>query len=122
VYAVVLLLAAGNWEVWMTRYNLQPRFRTVDLGFLLDMPERMLPELAARESVLDGMTRIVIIHSPYGYSETELTPAKAHELVQQRLQRWQKAYPRYHTWQSWTLAEAQAYQELFGKPKAVVIH
>ncbi|SNC75100.1 protein of unknown function [Hymenobacter gelipurpurascens] len=120
VYAIVLLLAAGNWEVWMTRYNLQPRFRTVDLGFLLDMPERMLPELAARESVLDGMTRIVLINR-YGYGETEITPAKAHELVQKRLQRWQKAYPQYRTWQSWTLAESQAYQELFGGPKAVVV-
>jgi hypothetical protein len=119
VYAMLLLLAAGNWEVWMTRYNLQPRFRTLDLGFLLDMPERMLPELAARASVLDGMTRIVLINR-YGYGETEVTPAKAHELVQQRLQRWQKAYPHYRTWQSWTLAESRAYAELFDGANAVV--
>ncbi|RYU79727.1 DUF4153 domain-containing protein [Hymenobacter persicinus] len=53
VYAV-LLLAAGNWESWIVRYNLQPRFRQVDYGFLLDMPDRVLPELAAREASLAG--------------------------------------------------------------------
>ncbi|WP_167855467.1 DUF4153 domain-containing protein [Hymenobacter fodinae] len=112
-YAVLLLLAAGNWEVWITRYNLQPRFEELDLGFLLAMPERMLPELAAREAVLDGMTRIIVIDES-GYGETKFTPAEAHRLVKQRLARWQEAYPRYHTWQSWTYAEAQAYEQLYG--------
>ncbi|TGD79030.1 DUF4173 domain-containing protein [Hymenobacter wooponensis] len=119
VYALVLGLAAGNWEVWITRYNLQPRFKEVNLGFLLDMPERMLPELAAREAVLDGMTRIVVINDS-GYGETQFTPAEAHRLVKQRLQRWKEAYPRYHTWQSWTYAEAQAYEELYGQPQTKV--
>jgi hypothetical protein len=119
VYALLLGLAAGNWEVWITRYNLQPRFKEVNLGFLLDMPERMLPELAAREAVLDGMTRIVLL-DPSGYGETQLTPAEAHRLVKQRLQRWKEAYPRYHTWQSWTYSEAQAYEELYEQPQANV--
>ena len=26
----VLLLAAGNWEVWITQYNLQSRFKSID--------------------------------------------------------------------------------------------
>ena len=39
-----LLLAAGNWEVWIARYNLQTRFRSIDIGFLLAMPGRVLPE------------------------------------------------------------------------------
>ncbi|QJX45888.1 DUF4173 domain-containing protein [Hymenobacter taeanensis] len=117
-YAVLLLLAAGNWEVWITRYNLQPRFKELDLGFLLNMPERMLPELAAREAVLNGMTRIVVLDGA-GRSETQFTPAEAHRLVRQRLERWKAAYPRYHTWQSWTYAEAQAYQQLYGSSTTV---
>ena len=52
-YAVLLLLAAGNWEVWMARYNLQPRFRSIDVGFLLAMPGRVLPTLLARRAALD---------------------------------------------------------------------
>ncbi len=48
VYAVLLLLALGNWELWIARYNLQPRFLTsLDRDFLLSMPPRVLPELVA---------------------------------------------------------------------------
>jgi hypothetical protein len=119
-YAVLLLLAFGNWEVWITRYNLQPRFKELDLGFLLTMPERMLPELAAREAVLDGMKRIVVLNNS-GYGETRFTPAEAHRMVRQRLERWKVAYPRYRTWQSWTYSEAQAYKQLYGQPHANVI-
>ena len=57
-YAVLLLLAAGNWEVWIARYNLQPRFRSIDIGFLLDMPDRVLPTLVARRAVLDRAVQL----------------------------------------------------------------
>lgn len=110
-YGLLLVLALGNWEIWIARYNLSPRFQTLDLGFLLAMPERVLPELAARQSVLDGMQRIII--SPPGtYTETTATPAEARAAVQARLAQWQRAYPRYHRWQSWTQAEAAAYEAI----------
>ena len=55
VYAVLLLLlAAGNWEVWIASYNLQARFRSVDVGFLLNMPGRVLPTLVARRALLNS--------------------------------------------------------------------
>ncbi|RSK45795.1 DUF4153 domain-containing protein [Hymenobacter perfusus] len=111
VYALLLLLALGNWEIWIARYNLSSRFQTLNLGFLLAMPERVLPELAARQSVLDGMTRI-IISPPGAYTETTATPAEARAAVQARLAQWQQAYPRYHHWQSWTQAEATAYEAI----------
>ena len=42
-YAVLLVLAAGNWEVWMACYNLQLRFQTVGVGSL---PGRARPRPA----------------------------------------------------------------------------
>ncbi|MDQ2772305.1 MAG: DUF4173 domain-containing protein [Bacteroidota bacterium] len=60
VYAVLLLLAAGNWEVWIARYNLQPRFRSIDVGFLLGMPARVLPTVLARRAVLDEATQLTM--------------------------------------------------------------
>ncbi|WP_460504027.1 DUF4153 domain-containing protein, partial [Hymenobacter agri] len=65
VYAVLLLLAAGNWEVWMTQYNLQPRLRSVDIGFLLDMPDRALPTLLARRAVLNHAAQLTV-NAEYG--------------------------------------------------------
>ena len=110
-YGLLLVLALGNWEIWIARYNLSPRFQTLNLGFLLAMPERVLPELAARQTVLDGMTRI-IISPPGAYTETTATPAEARAAVQARLAQWRQAYPRYHHWQSWTHAESAAYETL----------
>ncbi|RPD50207.1 DUF4173 domain-containing protein [Hymenobacter sediminis] len=110
-YGVLLLLALGNWEIWMVRYNLSPRFKDVDLGFLLEMPERVLPELAARQQVLQGMTRIVI-SPPGSYTERRATPLEAQEAIQARIAAWRRNYPEYHSWQSWTYAEASAYEQL----------
>ncbi|WP_139925902.1 DUF4173 domain-containing protein [Hymenobacter sp. DG01] len=110
-YGVLLLLALGNWEIWMVRYNLSPRFKEVDLGFLLAMPERVLPEMTARQSVLQGMTRIVV-SPPGSYTELRATPSEAQEAIQSRVAAWRRNYPEYHSWQSWTYAEATAYEQL----------
>ncbi|AHJ98844.1 DUF4153 domain-containing protein [Hymenobacter swuensis] len=110
-YGLLLLLALGNWEIWIARYNLSPRFQTLNLGFLLAMPERVLPELAARQTVLDGMTRI-IISPPGAYTETTATPTEARAAIRLRIQQWQQNYPQYHHWQSWTHAESAAYETL----------
>ncbi|UYZ63186.1 DUF4153 domain-containing protein [Hymenobacter weizhouensis] len=110
-YCLLLVLALGNWEVWIVRYNLQPRFQTVDLGFLLNMPERVLPEVAARQDVLSGMTRIIL--SPPGtYTETTGTPEQGRAAIQARIEDWRRRYPRYHSWHDWTYAESRAFAQL----------
>ncbi|OWP63911.1 hypothetical protein CDA63_06780 [Hymenobacter amundsenii] len=109
-YGLLLLLALGNWEIWIARYNLNARFQTLDLGFLLEMPARVLPELAARQPVLDGMSRI-IISPPGSYNEETATPAEARAAIQRRLINWRHTYPRHRTWQSWTRAESAAFFE-----------
>ena len=110
-YALLVGLALGNWEIWIARYNLQPHFRTVDLGFLLDMPERVLPEVVARQQVLDGATRI-ILSPPGAYTEVTGTPEQARAAIQARLDSWRHRYPRYHSWHDWTYAESRAYEQL----------
>ncbi|TGE22187.1 DUF4173 domain-containing protein [Hymenobacter aquaticus] len=106
-YAVLLLLAAGNWEIWMVRYNLQPRFRRVDYGFLLAMPDRVLPELAAhaasmpgRQLTIEGDGRWVAISWP-----------EAQARLQQRLRAFEALEQRRH-WQSWTYLDRQAYHAI----------
>ena len=112
VYAVLLLLAAGNWEVWMTEYNLQPRFRSVDIGFLLDMPDRALPTLLARRAVLDRATQLTV-NAEYGIPAVIDAPE-----AQRRLDRAVAAararYAEYDHWQGFTWADYQAAQQLGG--------
>jgi Domain of unknown function (DUF4173) len=56
-YGVLLVLALGNWELWIARYNLQPRFiPSLDRTFLLEMPPRVLPELLAHAELFDTAT------------------------------------------------------------------
>ncbi|NML64705.1 DUF4173 domain-containing protein [Hymenobacter sp. RP-2-7] len=108
-YAVLLLLAGGNWEIWIARYNLQARFARLDAGFLLNMPPRVLPVLQARERLLDQVPALVE-EGDDGYYHA-LAPARAHELLRQRLADFRREYPA-RDWQSRTGAAEQAFQAL----------
>ncbi len=92
VYAVLLLLALGNWEIWIARFNLQPRFRaSLDREFLLEMPPRVLPELQAHSNEFSAL------------NDTE---ALAHAT-----KTFLAEYPQ-RGWLSWNLADARAYEAL----------
>ena len=110
VYVVLLLLAAGNWEVWMMEYNLQPRFRRVDIGFLLDMPDRTLPTLLARRAALNHAIQLTR-NAEYGIPAVIDAPE-----AQRRLDRAVAAararYAEYSDWQGFTWADYQAAQQL----------
>jgi hypothetical protein len=109
-YALLLGLAAGNWEIWIARYNLQTRFESLDIGFLLAMPPRVLPVLAERESIIDQAPKLVADNSN-GYYE-EVSKATAHELLRQKLATFRHDYAKYDDWQSRTGAEWSAYKNL----------
>ena len=112
VYAVLLLLAVGNWEVWMSQYNLQPRFRSIDIGFLLDMPTRALPTLLARRAALNHATQLTL-NAEYGIPAVINGPE-----AQRRLDRAVAAararYAEYDHWQGFTWADYRAAQQLGG--------
>ncbi|MVN78758.1 DUF4173 domain-containing protein [Hymenobacter sp. HMF4947] len=110
-YAVLLLLAAGNWEIWIAEYNLQARFSRLDIGFLLAMPPRVLPVLAEHEGLLDKIPALVSEEEDGYYHPT--TPAEAHQRLRERLATFRRAYPL-HDWQSRTGAAAQAYSAIAG--------
>lgn len=105
VYGVVLLLALGNWEIWIARFNLQPRFAaSLDEEFLLDMPPRVLPELlqhveAFRKPLGPGL--------PLGST-----------ILGDHVGEFLKEYPQ-RDWQSWTYADARAYEEVKALAPAV---
>ena len=107
-YAVLLLLAAGNWEVWMAEYNLQPRFRTIDIGFLLDMPGRVLPTLLARQAVLGQVPQLTTdgdylrTGGHYVYGTRPITTAEARLELHEKAQRWLRRYQLQHDWQGRT--------------------
>ncbi len=111
-YAVLLGLAAGNWEIWIAEYNLQPGFSRLDIGFLLKMPPRVLPVLAARETMLDRVPQLVA-ENENGYYQP-LNRAEAHKKLQQRVAEFRHDYQKYDDWQSRTGAEWQAYRALNG--------
>ncbi|WP_303312546.1 DUF4173 domain-containing protein [Hymenobacter sp. BT730] len=103
-YGLLLLLAGGNWEVWMVRFNLQPRFQQVDYGFLLAMPDRVLPELATRAHTLAG--RQLAKDDEYG-NWKPLAQETAQQLLAQRIQDFRALEARRH-WPSRTWADWQA--------------
>ena len=109
-YAVLLLLAAGNWEVWMAEYNLQPRFRTVDVGFLLGMPGRVLPTLLARRTLL-GHGPVLTGENPYG-GAVVLAPSDAQAQLDAAVGRWLRGYEAHPDWQGRTYADWQTHAAL----------
>jgi len=117
-YAVLLLLAAGNWEVWMARYNLQPRFQRVDIGFLLDMPGRVLPTLLARQAVWEHTPHLTLKTQwarPDGaldYGPQGVTAAEARRQLAAKADRWLGRYRAHADWQDKTWADWQAYRQL----------
>ena len=110
VYAVLLLLAAGNWEVWMTEYNLQPRFRSVDIGFLLDMPDRTLPTLLARRAVLNHTTQLTV-NAEYGIP-TIIDAPEAQRRLDLAVVAARAHYAEYNHWQGLTWADYRAAHQL----------
>jgi hypothetical protein len=108
-YALLLGLAAGNWEIWIARYNLQPRFERLNIGFLLTMPPRVLPVLAAREGLIDQAKELVE-EGDDGYFHL-ITREVAHNKLRARLAQFRAEYPQ-RDWQSRTVAAEQAYQQL----------
>jgi len=112
-YAVLMALAAGNWEIWIAEYNLQPGFSRVDIGFLLDMPARVLPVLAEREAILDQAPQLVAEGSDNYYHP--MGKAEAHELLRQKLVAFRHDYDKYDDWQSRTGAEWRARRALQGQ-------
>jgi hypothetical protein len=109
-YALLLGLAAGNWEIWIAEYNLQTRFSNLDMGFLLAMPPRVLPMLAAREAIIDQAPNLVSEGDDGYYHGME--KATAHELLRQKLAAFRHDYAKYDDWQSQTGAEWAAYSAL----------
>ena len=110
VYAVLLLLAAGNWEVWIASYNLQARFRSVDVGFLLDMPGRVLPTLVARRALLNSVP-VLTAETEYGSTEVISAPETQRRLVA-AVTAWKSRYHTHPNWQGRTYADWRAVQAL----------
>ena len=123
-YAVLLALAGGNWEVWIARYNLQPRFAHIDIDFLLDMPGRVLPTLLERRAVLSQGAMLTTADadvyqtvdadggSVAAASDNVLTAAQAQALLDRKIAVWQAAYAAQPSWQSRCYADWRAHQQL----------
>jgi hypothetical protein len=109
-YVVLMLLAVGNWEIWIAEYNLQPGFARLDVGFLLAMPPRVLPVLAAHEAVLDQVPKLVAVDEYSNYYH-EVSAAEARRQLRQKLAAFENSYPK-QDWQSRTGAGELAYKSL----------
>ncbi|MBH8558212.1 DUF4153 domain-containing protein [Hymenobacter negativus] len=112
VYAVLLLLAAGNWEVWIAEYNLQGNFPSIDAGFLLTMPGRALPTLLAHRQGFDTTPHLTT-EDEYGNAAT-MTAADAQKRLNVAVANWRAHHEAQTGWQGFTYADWQAYQQLGG--------
>ncbi|MGI4873476.1 MAG: DUF4153 domain-containing protein [Janthinobacterium lividum] len=113
-YALLLALAAGNWEVWMVRYNVQRQRLHIDLSFLLGLPGRALPALQARRAVLASPQGTpVLMRLPWAeISDVDVPPTTSLSHIAARTHEWCADYETHRSWQSWTYANWQAYREL----------
>ncbi|KAA9338378.1 DUF4173 domain-containing protein [Hymenobacter busanensis] len=116
-YVVLLCLALGNWEIWIAGYNLtshraNPRRdpHHFDLGFLLNMPGRVLPTLVAQRATLNEYPYLTVA-GPH-HQATQLQPAAAQRALDERVAEWRAAYEAEASWQDWTYADWAAYQAL----------
>ncbi|MDO7846898.1 DUF4173 domain-containing protein [Hymenobacter sp. M29] len=111
-YALLLALAAGNWEVWMVRYNLQRQRLHIDLSFLLELPGRALPALHARRAVLaaPGCTPVLMRRAWAETSDVEVAPPFALQQLAASTRAWCAEYEAHRSWQSWNYADWRAYQ------------
>ncbi|HEX8656953.1 MAG TPA: DUF4173 domain-containing protein [Hymenobacter sp.] len=109
-YAVLLLLAAGNWEVWIAQYNLQPRFRNIDIGFLLNMPGRVLPTLVTQRAVLNQVPHLTA-EDQYG-RPVVVSAAEAQAKLDAAVREWLLGYQAQAGWQGQRWADWRAYQKL----------
>jgi hypothetical protein len=113
-YALLLALAAGNWEVWMVRYNLQRQRLHVDLSFLLELPGRALPALHARRALLaaPGCTPVLMRRAWSEVSDVEVAPPYALQQLAACTRMWCAEYEAHRSWQSWNYADWRAYHTL----------
>jgi hypothetical protein len=113
-YAVLLLLAAGNWEVWMARYNLQRHRMHIDLSFLLELPGRTLPTLYDRREVLasPNCTPLLMRRPWADVSETDVAPLYALDRLNATARAWGANYRAQRSWQSWNYTSWRAYRTL----------
>lgn len=109
-YVLMMGLACGNWEIWIARYNLRPQLHELDYGFLLAMPDRVLPVLAAHPEVFAHRHLVHEYHDNW----IQLDPVVAAQRLQQRLTRFRQAQEA-RSWPSYTYADWQAYQQLAGE-------
>ncbi|WP_400193733.1 DUF4173 domain-containing protein [Hymenobacter sp. B81] len=122
-YAVLLLLALGNWEIWIAGYNLSSRQerprkdpRHLDLGFLLNMPGRVLPTLVRQRAALNDYPHLAV-RAPYQPQATRLTPAAAQRALDARVADWLTHYQTQASWHDWTYADWAAYRALTAPPR-----
>jgi hypothetical protein len=121
-YVLLLALAAGNWEVWMVRYNLQRQRLHIDLSFLLELPGRTLPALHARRAVLaaPGCTPVLMRRAWSDVSDVEVAPPYALDRLAASTREWCAEYEAHRSWQSWNYADWRAYQLLKATPRQSV--
>ena len=110
MYVVMLMLAAGNWEIWIARYNLQSRFHSIDMSFLLTMPGRVLPTLLERREALNHAS-LRTVDDLYGNPQF-IDAAEAQRRLDARLAQWRTDYLKHPDWQGLNYADWAAYQEL----------
>jgi hypothetical protein len=108
-YAVLLVLAAGNWEVWMARYNLRPGFASIDAGFLLDLPGRALPTLLAQRGALNQLPQLT---SESYRGAVVISAADAQRRLDATVVAWRQRQRTYADWQGWNYADWQAAKAL----------
>ena len=110
-YAALLLLAAGNWEGWIANYNLQARFRSIDIGFLLDMPGRVLPTLVARRKLLNYALQLTAEDKSTGAAVVIPAP-EAQRRLDAAVAHWTSHYAAHPDWQGRTYADWRTYKRL----------
>lgn len=113
VYCILLLMASINWDVLIARYNFSKQDQSfIHLDFMATLSDKALPWLAQDQHALqliDSQNQSLLNDS---FSRSlYMEPTAYGERITERTGAFLDEYPR-RSWQSWTWADARAYQRL----------
>ena len=113
-YAVLLLLAAGNWEVWIAELQpAAPLSAASTSAFCSTCPTGCCPRCWPAAPSLNHASQLTAYRRMnIGYGTHTINAAEAQQPLDAKAQRWLQVYKEHGSWQSRTLADYATYRYL----------
>ncbi len=104
LYFMMLFVVTFNWDVAIAKYNINPKFRTIDRFFLYKLSDKALYVIIEKNDI--------ILQNGVGYITSGLNSNDDwNASIIKRKEKFVKRY-RIESWQSWNYADYKSYKRL----------